>query len=40
MLELTQHKLTDRAKALEVREREVERVLEEEQEQLFKIKRR
>jgi ribonuclease Y len=37
MLELTQHKLTDRAKALEVREREVERVLEEEQEQLFKI---
>jgi ribonucrease Y len=37
MLELTQHKLTDRGKALEVREREVERVLQEEQEQLFKI---
>ena len=37
MLELTQHKLTDRGKALEVREREVERVLMEEQEQLFKI---
>ena len=37
MLELTQHKLTDRSKALEVREREVERVLQEEQEQLFKI---
>jgi ribonuclease Y len=37
MLELTQHKLADRGKALEVRERELERVIQDEQEQLFKI---
>ncbi len=37
MLELTQHKLADRSKALEVRERELERILEQEQEQLYKI---
>jgi len=37
MLELTQRKLTDRTKALEVRDRELERILQEEQEQLFKI---
>src|ERR1700728_4422227 len=37
MLELTQHKLADRGKALEVRERELERIIEDEQEQLYKI---
>jgi ribonuclease Y len=37
MLELTQHKLADRSKALEIRDRELERVLAQEQEQLFKI---
>ncbi|MEX2287570.1 MAG: ribonuclease Y [Planctomycetaceae bacterium] len=37
MLELTQNKLVDRGKAIEAREGELERVLKQEQEQLFKI---
>lgn len=37
MLELTQNKLADRTKAIEAKERELDRVLDQEQEQLFKI---
>jgi ribonuclease Y len=37
MLELTQNKLADRQKAIEAREKELERVLADEQEQLYKI---
>jgi ribonuclease Y len=37
MLELTQNKLADRGKALEAKERELERLLNQEQEQLFRI---
>jgi ribonuclease Y len=37
MLELTQNKLADRGKALEAKEKELERVLKDEQEQLYKI---
>jgi ribonucrease Y len=37
MLELTQNKLVDRSRAIEVREKELDRILNEEQEQLYKI---
>ncbi len=37
MLELTQKKLADRAKVLDARERELDRLLQEEQEQLYRI---
>jgi len=37
MLESTQNKLADRTKALDSREKEVERILREEQDQLYKI---
>ncbi|MGE3316097.1 MAG: ribonuclease Y [Planctomycetaceae bacterium] len=37
MLELTQNKLVDRSRAIEIREKEIDRILSEEQEQLYKI---